>query len=80
MRYFWDVWNYIWALGVPGNLTASAILFIGAVFLVNRVWKKYIAPHIKATQEIHRLLHHAHPEVAQQLGQTPHGGWVDTKT
>lgn len=84
-----DIWDYCWNLGVPGNIIAgpiyAAILIIGdRLFLRN--WhrvravekvavKEAAAVTAKHTAELHRLLHHANPEVAKQLGQIPHGGW-----
>ena len=51
------VWDYLWDLGVPGNLIASAILGFGALIVgYVKIWVPHVRPHMQNTADIRRHL------------------------
>jgi hypothetical protein len=56
--WFW-AWDWYINHGVPGNLAASGILFVGATLLIERVWRKHLKPHLEL-HKAHMLKMDAH--------------------
>jgi hypothetical protein len=63
-----DVWDYCWALGVPGNVVATPVIAILAVAGDRLFLRKTRKRRHQLVEETHRLLHNLHPEAAAALG------------